>query len=419
MGQDSPDYPQRNFDSFNSTKGKVVNVQGDHAKHIREVGAASTILLKNTGDILPLTRQRLRIAVIGEDAGPGRSTDNSENCPDHGCVSGTIAQGWGSGTANFPYIVTPLEGITNRAASLNANVVSFLRNNDLDEAKGAAKNADVAVVFVSANSGEAYINVDGNQGDRKSLDLWKSGNALIEAVASVNQNVIVVIHAPGAVNMPWINNPSVKGVVLALFPGQESGNSLADVMFGDVNPSARLPFTINQHESDYAAFINTAVKESPGFSYVQVDYTEGLLVDYRYNDARNIKPLFEFGFGLSYTKFRYSNFALQGIIGAQHSPNSITVSFDVCNTGIRDGNEVAQLYLGFPPDSGEPPKQLKEFGRKFIASQKCIDFSMMVDGKEMRIWDTLSQTWRTPQGKYSVMIGASSRDIRLNGNFVI
>lgn len=126
---------------------------------------------------------------------------------------------------------------------------------DLDKAKDISKDADVAIVFSNADSGEEYLEVDGNVGDRKNLTLWHNGDNLIQAVADANENTIVVIHAVGAVLMPWIDHPNIKAVVYPGLPGQESGNSLADVLFGDVNPSGRLPFTIAKKEEDYPAHI--------------------------------------------------------------------------------------------------------------------------------------------------------------------
>ncbi|KAJ3345069.1 hypothetical protein HDU91_007475 [Kappamyces sp. JEL0680] len=411
VGQDKG-YPALNMDSWNPANGKVVNVQGNHAKHIRAVGAASSVLLKNSGNVLPL-KNGIKIAVVGSDAGPGHSTDNS--CADHGCHSGTIAQGWGSGTANFPYIVTPLEGITARAQKAKSKVVSSL-SDDLSAASAAAQNADVVVVFVNSNSGEDYITVEGNEGDRNNLTLWNNGNALIEQAAKTNKKVVVVIHAPGQVEMPWIKNPNVVAVVHALFPGQESGNSIADVLFGDVNPSARLPFTINEKASDYGTSVLMDGTVPPGFKVPQVEYKEGLLVDYRWNDQKNIAPLFEFGFGLSYTSFDYSHFVKSApFMRAGSAP--ISVTFTVRNVGKYDGHEVAQLYLGFPATAGEPPKQLKDFSRQFIAKGSSKSVTLRVPLSEMQIWNVAAQKWEVPRGTYTLMVGSSSRNIKWKGTY--
>ncbi|KAI8916271.1 glycoside hydrolase superfamily [Gorgonomyces haynaldii] len=404
LGQDNG-YPAVNLHSFDPSKAKNVDVRADHNLHIRKVGAASSILLKNTGNILPL-QAGVSLAIVGDDAGPGQTSSNG--CSDHGCASGTIPQGWGSGTANFASVVTPLDGITKR--SPNSKIQSSLDNNDLNKAKTVAQQSDYAIVFVFANSGEAYITVEGNPGDRNDLNLWHNGNALIEAVASVNKNTIVVIHGPGAVNMPWINNPNVKAVIHALFPGEETGNAIAQVLFGDVNPSGRLPFTIAKQESDYSAKITL------GQPIVQVPYTEGLFVDYRHFDARNIEPLFPFGFGLSFTTFAYSNFRANY---PTSKSDTFSVSFQLSNTGKVNGHEVPQLYLGFPRSAQEPPKNLRNFARVFVNAGQQASVTLDIPSNQMQIWDVNTKQWITPSGQFTVFVGASSRDIKWQGSFTL
>ena len=294
-------------------------------------------------------------------------------------------------------------------------VTSSLNDYDMSSASNLARAADVTIVFVSANSGENYITVQGNAGDRTAikLNLWNNGDNLIQQALSSSNNVVVVIHAPGPVDMPWLHNPSVAAVVYAGFPGQETGNSIADVLFGDVNPSGRLPFSINSQLSEYSSTVKTNSYIPSGLKVVQIDYEEGLLIDYRYNDAKNITPVFEFGFGLSYTSFAYDNFALD----SQSSPDQVSVTFNVKNIGPIDGHEVVQLYLGFPEVAKEPPKQLRDFDRKMVAAGSTATFKLVVPAKEMMIWDTLSQKWVMPKGTYKIFIGASSRDIKWTGTF--
>jgi beta-glucosidase len=435
LGQDT-NYPPVQFDSFHSKRIKASstlnnkpissNIRGDHHKHIRAVGSASSVLLKNTANVLPL-KNNIRVAILGSDAGPGDSTSNSHNCVDHGCSSGTIALGisakglrivnflgWGSGTANFPYIITPLEGIKNRAVKSGVSITSSLSDYDMKAATNLASSADVTLVFVSANSGEQYITVNGNAGDRTAsgLNLWNNGDNLIYQAASASKNVVVVIHAPGPINMPWINHPSIVGIVYAGFPGQESGNGLADILFGDVNPSGRLPFSINEKIDDYSARVMTDYNLLNGLKAPQVDYVEGLFIDYRHNDAHNINPLFEFGYGLSYTNFVYENFALDF-----SSPDIVVVTFQVKNVGLVNGQEVVQLYLGFPEAAKEPPKLLRDFDKKMIESGQSVDFKLSIPKSEMEIWDTYSQSWISSRGTFQVYIGASSRDIKWRGSF--
>ncbi|KAI8804635.1 glycoside hydrolase superfamily [Cladochytrium replicatum] len=365
-----------------SIKNAGVNVQGSHATHIRKVGAESSVLLKNSG-ILPLKSGLKSIAIIGQDSGRGQGPNAFA---DRGGISGTVAMGWGSGTTEFPYIVTPQEGITTKAASIGisgSNLrVANSNDQDLAAAKNAATGADVAIVFVYANSGEGYITVQGNAGDRTDLKLWNGGNDLITAVASVNPNTIVVIHSPGAVDMPWINNANVKAVIMALFPGQETGNAIADVLFGTVNPSGRLPFTINADRSQYCCdviYSNTAA----------VTYSEGLFIDYMWNDVKAITPVFWFGHGLSYTTFGYSMLTV-----STGSGPSLTASVVVTNTGSVAGQEVPQLYLGFPVGTGEPVKKLRGFEKVNITPGASTTVTFTLSTQDISIWSVSQQRQR-------------------------
>ena len=199
--------------------------------------------------------------------------------------------GWGSGTAQFPYLVDPLSAIQARARqskkSSERAIVSWWRSNwELAGAASTATEQDVAIVFVNADSGEGYITVDGNEGDRKNLTLWENADNLINAVANVNKNTIVVAHSVGpAIIEPWIDHPNVTAVVWAGVPGQEAGNSIADVLFGDVNPSGRLPYTIAKSLEDYSAQLVTGGGPD---TILSIPYEEGLLIDYRWFDAVSV-----------------------------------------------------------------------------------------------------------------------------------
>lgn len=200
--------------------------------------------------------------------------------------------GWGSGSAQFPYLISPLEAIQARARkdSSGSQVSWFLNNWDLAGAQATALDQDVALVFVNADAGEGYITVDGNEGDRKNLTLWDNAEALIEAIASVNRNTVVVAHSVGpAIIESWIDNPNITAVVWAGLPGQEAGNSITDVLYGDVNPSGRLPYTIAKDPADYGAQLITG---GSGDDILRIDYTEGLNIDYRHFDAVRPDPRF-------------------------------------------------------------------------------------------------------------------------------
>lgn len=293
-----------------------VDVREDHGSLIREIAAKGTVLLKNTGS-LPLNKPKF-IAVIGEDAGSNPNGPNG--CSDHGCDDGTLGMGWGSGTATFPYLVSPDSALQARAIQDGSRYESVLTNYAVDKTKALVSQADVtAIVFVNADSGEGYINVDGNMGDRKNLTLWKNGDDLVKNVSSWCENTIVVLHTPGPVLLTeWYDNPNVTAILWAGMPGQESGNSIADVLYGNVNPAARSPFTWGKTREDYGADI--LYKPNNGGDAPQVDFTEGVFIDYRQFDKVGAEVLYEFGYGLSYTTFEYSNIKVEKSGAGEYTP---------------------------------------------------------------------------------------------------
>ncbi|KAJ7861767.1 glycoside hydrolase superfamily [Mycena leptocephala] len=315
MGQDQG-YPDVSFSQLTEATflngvlvNEHINVQADHFKLIRQIGAASTILLKNTKSALPLKVKNLkRIAIFGSDAGP--NPDGANGCSDRGCSQGTLAMGWGSGTANFPYLVDPASAISTHIQSIDPTVVidSITNDYNLGQVATVGQLADACLVFVNADSGEGYITVDGNAGDRTNITLWHGGEALIAAAAAVCDNTIVVQHVVGPVTVEaWIDDPNVTAVLHAGLPGQESGNAIVDILFSDstqaTNPSGRLPYTIAKQRTDYPAdVLYSSTMQTP-----QITYEEGVNIDYKWFDQNNITPRFEFGFGLSYTTFGYSN----------------------------------------------------------------------------------------------------------------
>jgi len=420
LGQDK-DFPEVNFNSFNRSDSKHVVVSGDHHKIIREIGAASNVLLKNKDNVLPFPNsqgdKQYTFAVIGSDAGPSHNGANT--CADHGCDSGTLAQGWGSGTTDFPYLITPLEAIQERARH-NAQTVDFsLDDFDVQRAQDSAAAAEYAIVFANSNSGEDYITVEGNEGDRNNMSLWHSGDDLIRAVADKNAKTIVVIHSVGPVLLPWIDHPNVAAVIMAGLPGQESGNAIVDVLFGDVNPSGRLIYTIAKKEEDYG----TEIVYKSDEAVPQVDYTEGLFIDYRHFDKNNIEPAFPFGFGLSYTTFNYASLSVSKMSGNFTADDSdktfVAAKFKVTNSGSRDGHEVAQLYVGFPDSAGEPPKQLKGFDRMFVTKGATVGVTLNLSPLDLAVWSVEKQEWVHISGTYKVYVGDHSRSEKLTATFDI
>ncbi len=359
-----------------------------HDEFSRHVAEQGTILLKNAGGLLPL-QQGTSIAVIGE-AG--------KNQPK--------AEGGGSSGVVPPYVVSPWEGIGKRAGSGGA--VSYDDGGDPARAAQAASNAHTAIVVVHTDETEGS--------DRPNLQLPGNQDQLIEAVAKVNRRTLVVLDTGGPVLMPWADR--VAGIVEAWYPGQEDGNALAAVLFGDVNPSARLPLTFPRT----AAAIPTSRKvQWPGVSGHSM-YSERLNVGYRWYDATGTKPLFPFGFGLSYTKFQLSHLSIKrDRFSAEELSNGATASMtiSVTNTGARDGAEVVQLYVAHPAVNGEPPHQLGSFGKVWLRRGETKPVNLSVDGRAFSIYDPAGHQWTIEPGAYGILVGTSSRDLPLKATITI
>lgn len=289
-----------------------VNVQRDHANVIRKIGSDSTVLLKNNG-ALPLTHNERLVGILGEDA--GSNPYGANGCADRGCDNGTLAMGWGSGSANFPYLITPEQAIQNEILNYGngqTNVFSVTNNGLLDEMADIASQASVSLVFVNADSGEGFINVDGNEGDRKNMTLWKNGEQVIKTVSENCNNTVVIMHTPSAVLIDdWYRNPNITAILWAGLPGQESGRSLVDVLYGRINPGAKTPFTWGKTRAAYGAPILT--EPNNGIGAPQDDFTDGVFIDYRRFDKDDAEPIYEFGFGMSYTDFEFSDLQVKAL----------------------------------------------------------------------------------------------------------
>ncbi|KAF9886936.1 hypothetical protein FE257_010677 [Aspergillus nanangensis] len=295
---------------------EFVNVQRKHADLIRRVGADSTVLLKNQG-ALPLTGKEMTVGILGEDA--GSNPKGANGCDDRGCDKGTLAMAWGSGTANFPYLVTPEQAIQNKVLEGRGNVFAVTDNYDMKRIQAVAAQSSVSLVFVNADSGEGYITVDDNEGDRKNLTLWQNGDNVIKTVTENCNNTVVVIHSVGPVLIDqWYANPNVTAILWAGLPGQESGNSIADVLYGRVNPGGKTPFTWGKTREAYSNPLLT--EPNNGVGAPQVDFEEGVFIDYRHFDRANEEPIYEFGHGLSYTTFGYSHLRIQPLKAADYTP---------------------------------------------------------------------------------------------------
>jgi beta-glucosidase len=295
-----------------------VDVRADHYKSIRVAAAKSTVLLKNNG-ALPLKGNEKFTGIFGNDAGESEYGPNG--CPDRGCDNGTLAMGWGSGTADFPYLVTPLEAIKNTVSENGGVLQSVTDNYAWAQIMALAKQATVAVVFVNADSGEGYITVDGNAGDRNNLTLWQGGEELVRNVSGYCNNTIVVIHSVGPVLVDsFYESDNITAILWAGLPGQESGNAITDVLYGRVNPGGKLPFTMGNEASEYGP--DLIYEPTNGHGSPQDNFEEGVFIDYRAFDKKNITPIYEFGFGLSYTTFAYSDLAVKKVPAGNYTPTT-------------------------------------------------------------------------------------------------
>ncbi len=272
-------------------------------------------------------------------------------------------------------------------------------NNSIEMAKKAAKESDAVVIFAGLSNF-----FEGGNNDRPNIDLPGEQNKLISEIAKVNPNTIVVLINGSALAMPWIND--VKSVLEAYYPGQEGGNAIANVLFGNVNPSGKLPETFPVKLSDTPAY-----NFYPGAND-KITYSEGIYVGYRHYDTKNIAPLFPFGFGLSYTKFAYSNLKIDT------TQKTLKASFDLKNTGDYDGAEVVQLYLHKVKTSEDrPSKELKNFEKIFLKKGESQHVSLDIEEADLMFFSQKRNKWVTEPGEFEVLIGSSSRDIRLKGIF--
>jgi beta-glucosidase len=273
------------------------------------------------------------------------------------------------------------------------------------EAVALAKECDVALVFVGYP--DAY-ETEGT--DRPSMDLLGNQNELIEAVAAANPRTVVVLNTGAPVSMPWVDH--VAAIVEAYYPGMENGNAVASVLLGRVNPSGKLPVTFPARLEDSPAFINASY---PGCR--EVNYGEGIFVGYRYYDKKDVTPLFPFGHGLSYTHFKYSDLKVPNKVKAGHK---VDVSLKVENSGKVSGKEVVQLYVrDFKSSLPRPLKELKGFAKVELkpGDSKTVPFTL--DERSFAFYDPHKRTWVVEPGKFEVLVGSSSRDIRVKAKFTL
>ncbi|KAK4038780.1 glycoside hydrolase [Parachaetomium inaequale] len=357
MKQDK-DHPRPNFSSNTRDRngllypaavispiGQVnwfVNVQDDHYLVARQVAQDAITLLKNNGSFLPLSSSS-KLSVFGTDAQVNSGGPNA--CLNRACNTGTLGMGWGSGVADYPYFDDPISAIRKRVPDVK------FHNTDNFPAIDTPSPDDVAIVFISSDAGENSFTVENNHGDRDSdkLAAWHGGDKLVQKAAEKFKNVVVVVHTVGPLILEsWIDHPSVKAVLFAHLPGQEAGESLTNILFGDVSPSGHLPYSITKAATDYP----DSIANLKGFALGQVQdtYSEGLYIDYRSLHKQSIKPRFAFGHGLSYTNFTFSNPSIRAVtpltlVPPGRAPKGPTPSYP---STIPDASE-AYFPEGFTP----------------------------------------------------------------------
>ncbi len=356
-----------------------------HHQLAREAAGESLVLLKNEG-VLPLDPRKVKtIAVIGafakspryQGAGSSQVNPTRLDIPYDALVNGT------NGKCKLAY-----------APGYDAEGVTSSRL--LTEARAVAKKADVALIF--AGLPDSY---ESEGFDRASLNLPPGHNDLIEAVAQVQSDVVVVLMNGSAVVMPWLDQ--VKAVLEGWLGGQASGGAIADVLLGAVNPSGKLAETFPKRLEDTPAF-----PEFPGLNH-KADYNEGLFIGYRHYDKRNIEPLFPYGFGLSYTTFAYSN------LKVQKTTKGVKVTAAIKNIGNCYGKEIVQVYVRelFPPVI-RPDRELKAFDKVALKPKESKQVEFILDENAFAYWDIVSHDWIVTGGLYEIMVGSSSRDLRLS-----
>jgi len=383
------------------TRKSVVDVEGG-LEIARKIEEQSIVLLKNDKSVLPLDQSKLRsIAIIGFNADIGMISGGGSAQVD---PQGSSAPKW---LSHVWFPTSPLKAV--RAKSRSAEV-KFNPGTDPATAATLAKSSDVAIVFAHQWMSEGM--------DLPSLSLPDNQDALIAAVAAANPRTIVVLETGTAVTMPWIDK--VSGVLEVWYGGSKGADAVANVLFGDVNPSAKLPMTFPVSVNDLPHTTVTqppvrnrgpesgAVLTSPTFD---VHYDEGLKVGYKWYDAEKKPVLFPFGYGLSYTTYAYSDLKVT-------PGKDTTVTFTVKNTGSRTGAEIAQVYAALPAEAGEPPKRLVGWSKVQLNPGESKQVTVTVPPLYLSVYDVSSNSWKLVPGSYTVMAGGSSKDLPLTAKVI-
>ncbi len=380
------------------TQKSVIDVEGNLAI-ARSIAEQSIVLLKNQGGVLPLNPGKVHsIAVIGPHADTGMISGGGSAQVD---PEGSPASPW---QTHVWFPTSPLKAIV--AADPGARV-QFDSGADPASAAALARQSDVAIVFAYEWMSEGT--------DLESLSLPENQDALIAQVAAANPRTIVVLETGTAVVMPWIDK--VSGVMEAWYAGSKGADAVANLLFGTVNPSAKLPMTFPLSVADLphpelvkppvpAAGAGQVLKPEDAKPTFSVHYDEGLKVGYKWYDAEKKPVLFPFGFGLSYTTYQYSD--LKVTPGKEP-----TVRFMLKNTGKRAGAEIAEVYVALPAAADEPPKRLASFSKVQLKPGESREVSLAINPRELSIYDEGADAWKQLPGRYTFMVGGSSKDLPL------
>jgi len=356
-----------------------------HTSLALDVARQAIVLLKNENAVLPLDRTHLRsIAVVGPLADVKNIGDNGTG---------------GSSAVDPSYVITALQGIQNRAGEVTVTPVTNTALTDGDRATITAADAVIVVAGLTGTD-------EGEDNDRKLLSLPGDQEQLIADVSGLNAKTVVVLEGGSAITVePWVDG--VAAIAMAWYPGQEGGNAIADVLFGAVNPSAKLPITFVRSANDLPPFPNHA-------SEVTYGYYHG----YRLLDHNGIEPRFAFGFGLSYTTYEYANLKVaQRTLSAT---DTLHVSADVTNTGGRVGDEIVQLYIGYQGSRVDRPvKDLRGIAKVRLAPGETQTVSIDVPVKNLAFYDVAASTWEVEPITYTVSVGPSSQDLPLRASITV
>ncbi|KAK1726389.1 hypothetical protein CaCOL14_004866 [Colletotrichum acutatum] len=403
------------------------DVRGNHAELIRDIGSAGTVLLKNVNGTLPLTDE-LNVGVFGNDA-PYPTIGSvflDIGTRPEGFEMGTVDIGGGSGTVRHTDLVSPFEAIRKHVESIGGRVQALFDNDELVDGRFRTiyPVPDVCLLFLKSYATEGQ--------DRQSAELQWSATKAVENIAAVCPNTVVVIHGPGVVVIPWADNENVTAILNAHYPGEQTGSSIVDVLWGMVEPSGRLPYSIPENESDYGPSIVNLTGPITDPDAWHSAFEEGQMIDYRHLDANDIESRYEFGFGLSYTEFDMED-ALEIEVDANVSsvadeangvePGGLSdlwkvvasTSIQVTNSGDLAGSAVPQLYVSFPISTtpeGTPVKVLRGFEKVHLEVGETRSVAFQLMRRDLSFWDTEKKQWVIPSGTFRFMVGFSSKDIR-------